>query len=343
MLILSEANPGDVRHKIVPFNITGAAVKASGKSDGFESDTSDPAGRYAGFIKGFAGRLMNIDSGLDIIFPGACGDLTQFAGENGDGTVAWQHDWSDPIGLPLIAREEYAPQWGLYTEARISRTNTGEKCMTLVNDKVVKKLSIGYRLKRDGYSIVNREGLVALMRGYHIPIPQDKQEEVLADFDARKLDEVWALTSIQLFEYSPVTFPMNGQADITGSKDLGGTLDGLPFHYHPLLVATAIKGLVARIRKFKEIRAQENRKPTQAHVDGLKELTVELKEALTQAETLLTDINAGGGAETGTTGTGDVAKGAESAPALVSPEDAVRLYGKFLELEARITSGAPLI
>jgi hypothetical protein len=315
MLILSEANPGDVRHKIVPFNITGAAVKASGKSDGFESDTSDPAGRYAGFIKGFAGRLMNIDSGLDIIFP----------------------------GLPLIAREEYAPQWRLYTEARISRTNTGEKCMTLVNDKVVKKLSIGYRLKRDGYSIVNREGLVALMRGYHIPIPQDKQEEVLADFDARKLDEVWALTSIQLFEYSPVTFPMNGQADITGSKDLGGTLDGLPFHYHPLLVATAIKGLVARIRKFKEIRAQENRKPTQAHVDGLKELTVELKEALTQAETLLTDINAGGGAETGTTGTGDVAKGAESAPALVSPEDAVRLYGKFLELEARITSGAPLI
>lgn len=310
------AQPGDVRHKIVPFE---QSTKSDGQPD-FESETGDADA--AGYLKGFAGRLMNIDRGLDIIFPNAFTNLdTTF---KNDGVVAWQHDWSMPIGKPLMAREELAPRWGLYTEARISKTTLGTDAMILIRDKVVKKLSIGYRLLKDGYSIVNREGLVALMRGYHVNIPEDKQAEVLVDFDARKLDDVWALTKIELLEYSPVTLAMNPDADILGAKneDLGGALDGLPFAFHPAIVATAIKGLAERIRTFKDIRAQENRKPSPAHISGLDRVVAELEEALRDAKTLQTEL-----------------KAVTENPGSVSPEDGASLYAKFLALETRIVTG----
>lgn len=323
-LKIDDAKPGEVRHKIVSYTLTGVAVKAASKSPDFETDTTDPDGRFAGFLKGFAGRLMNIDRGLDIIFPGAFGDLGTFLEE---GFVAWQHDWTDPIGSPLVAREVHAPDWGLYSEARISRTATGEKAITLINDKVVKKLSIGYRLKRGGYDILNREGLEALMRGWKIAIPPEKQTEVLADFDKRKLEEVWALTDVDLFEYSPVSLPMNGEANITGSKDLGGALDGLPFNLHPIMVVAAVKGLAKRLRAFKEIRETDKRKPSPAHVEGLVEVVAELEEAFNDSKTLLDELQKAGG----------------TAAADLSPDaEGVALYNRFLALESRFATGAPL-
>jgi HK97 family phage prohead protease len=307
------AKVGDIRHKLLPFT-------SSLKAADFESNTD--GGRYAGYLKGYAAGILNIDRGEDIIFPGAFITLDQFLLS---GVVAWQHDWTNPIGKPLVAREVLEPDYGLYTEARISKTTTGNDCMVLIRDEVVTKLSIGYRLLEGGYNFVNRDGLEGLLKQYNIN--EVKRSEILADFDRRKLEEVFALTKIELFEYSPVTLPMNPEADITGSKNLGGALDGLPFAYHPAMVASAVRGIAERVTEFKNVRASDKRKVSPAHVTGLKMVVDELEEALDVTKLLL----------------GELEKDAATAPdpqtppatTGISAEDGGRLYAEYLKQQAR--------
>jgi len=55
--------------------------------------------------------------------------------------ILWQHDMWDPIGLPTRLFED---ENGLVLQARISRTDTGRKALTLMRDGVVRALSIGF-------------------------------------------------------------------------------------------------------------------------------------------------------------------------------------------------------
>jgi len=90
---------------------------------------------------------------------------------------------SMPLGLPIHIEEDSK---GLYTVSKISKTARGDEALELVNDKVVDKMSIGYDVIKDDYSTAGDR----------------------------------LLKELKLYEYSLVTFPMNEQADILGSKSL---------------------------------------------------------------------------------------------------------------------------
>lgn len=99
--------------------------------------------------------------------------------------VLLQHDWDRPIGRPTLMQEDGR---GLYTISQLSDTRTNrEELMPLLKDGVIDRMSIGF-----------------------VPIQTTWQpDEELLDLDV-----------IDLWEYSPVTFPANWDAQITSVKAL---------------------------------------------------------------------------------------------------------------------------
>jgi HK97 family phage prohead protease len=132
-------------------------------------------------FKGYA-STWDKDKGGDIIVKGAFAKtLSERASRV---KILWQH--SDPLGKPTLMRED---DKGLYVEGKISKTRLGDEALELMMDGVVDQMSIGFS------------------------IPSGKSEYSGED-DARIIREV------KLFEFSPVTFPMNENAYITGVKSL---------------------------------------------------------------------------------------------------------------------------
>lgn len=275
---LKDARVGDLRHKILP--LSNVEVKAASGSD------PDVAGE----IEGYAAGLLNIDKGDDIIFPGATEEGLPAFRE--DGVVAYQHDITSIIGRPLEIEERGDPEYGLFTRAEIVATSLGSDVMKLVKRKILKKLSIGYRLMSGGFSVLNREALLSTLR--ERTIKQSKIDEIIGDFDRRKLESVFGLFKIKLVEYSVVTFPMNPAAAITGSKgELEGVLASLPFSYHPALVLAANKGYVQRATElFKTLREPANRGLGENHREALQVIAGEGLKVSQDAKELLTMLDA---------------------------------------------------
>jgi len=153
------------------------------KAIGFDDSQVDMVERT---FKGYASTFGNVDEVGDIIEAGA---FTKSIQERGpDGTkqikVLWQHDL--PLGMPTVMTEDSK---GLYVEAKISKTRLGDEALELMRDGVVDRMSIGFS------------------------IPQGKAvwDEALG---VRRIKEV------KLFEFSPVTFPANEMAVVTGVKNL---------------------------------------------------------------------------------------------------------------------------
>ncbi len=269
---LKESKPGEARHKLLPFTQT--EVK---DADGKNPDV-------AGHIEGYAAGLLNIDRGRDIIFPGAFkADLEAF---KTDGVVCYQHDWTAVIGRPESVEERGEPEYGLFTRSEITATSLGSDVMKLVKRNVLKKLSIGYRLKEGGYAVLNRETLTATLKDRAInPV---KTAEILADFDKRKLTEVFGLFDVTLFEYSVVTRPMNPEASITGAKGEGADslLDGLPFSVNPHVVLGAIKGYAERIKESFELYSAKDRNLSQTHREGLTSIRQEMEALIPELKSL---------------------------------------------------------
>ena len=210
-------------------------------------------GQYAGTFEGYAAGILNLDSTGDVIMPGAfTEDLGRFLKE---GVIVWQHDWMQPIGVPLEVRED---GYGLFTKGRISKTTKGEEAMTLIRDRVIKKLSIGYQVL--DYEMVDRNGLMAATDRVAMPI--DKRARILSDFDLSGRRQVALLKKLKLFEYSPVTVPANNNAIITDAKSL---LTGLTFAQHSEAVLTAVDGLHQRISEITELRRKQDRMPNPEH------------------------------------------------------------------------------
>lgn len=225
----------ELRRMTVPFELKAA---------------KSPDDSFAGEFEGYAAGIHNIDSVGDMILPGAfTDDLPRFLS---DGVVCWQHDWMTPIGKPM---EAYEDGKGLFTKSRISKTTHGNDAMVLIRDGVVKKLSIGYRVK--SYEWVDREGLIAYLGG--VALDEDRRKSILAQYDELELSEVFLLKKVKLYEYSPVTVPANNAADITAAK---GLLAGLSFKDQSETVLAAVKELATRAGEIHALRANEGRKTT---------------------------------------------------------------------------------
>lgn len=103
--------------------------------------------------------------------------------------ILWQHDSNQPIGKPIHMEEDSK---GLFIVGKISDTRLGNDALTLIEDGVVDTMSIGYDVIKD---------------------------EIAEDKGSRLLKE------LRLYEFSPVTFPANPTAAITGiRKDLNALL-----------------------------------------------------------------------------------------------------------------------
>lgn len=97
--------------------------------------------------------------------------------------VLWQH--YDPLGMPVEMRED---EYGLYFKGKISKTRLGDEALELMRDGVVDRMSIGFM------------------------IPQGK-----SDYDENGVRHI---REVKLMEVSPVTFPANEAAIITGVKSI---------------------------------------------------------------------------------------------------------------------------
>lgn len=154
---------------------------------------------------GYANAFFNIDSAQEIVDYGAFADtLPQFLTDGFIGGL--NHNWDSPIGSPVSAKEEAK---GLFVEGKICPTTHGKDCMVLLKDRVVKKLSIGYRVLGDEYLADGEDVATYWQKCGYTPNPQDI---------ARAAKGARLLTKLHLFEFSPVTVPANTMADITRVK-----------------------------------------------------------------------------------------------------------------------------
>jgi HK97 family phage prohead protease len=113
--------------------------------------------------------------------------------------VLWQH--SEPLGMPT---EMYEDNYGLYVKGKVSKTRLGDEALELMRDGVVDRMSIGFM------------------------IPQGK-----SDYDE---DGVRHIREVKLMEFSPVTFPANEAAIITGVKNIEQALEFATVSDYPALI-----------------------------------------------------------------------------------------------------------
>jgi hypothetical protein len=121
----------------------------------------------------------------------------------------------------------------LYVIGKISKTRLGDEALELMKDGVVDQMSIGYDVVQD---------------------------EMAEDQSTRYLKE------LVLYEFSPVTFPMNPQADITSVKT---HFNSLVKEFSNPLMATMLK---------------EGRALSKANVESLKSAIDTLQGILSQVE-----------------------------------------------------------
>jgi HK97 family phage prohead protease len=180
-------------------------------------------------FEGYA-STWDLDLGMDQIEKGAFKKtIAERFPVNGI-KILWQHDYTKPIGLPVRMEEDSK---GLYIEGRISKTELGNEALELMKDGVVDKMSIGYDVVKDDIS-------------------EDGQKRFLKE--------------LTLYEFSPVTFPMNTGADILSVKTHINSL--IKEFNHPQLA-----------QYFKEGRALNKQ-----NVQALKSAIDTLQNILTQVE-----------------------------------------------------------
>jgi len=129
-------------------------------------------------FEGYASVFGNMDDGGDVMQGGA---FTKTIQENMHRIkVLYMHQLYSVIGRPLRLQEDSK---GLEFEAKISNTILGKDVMTLIDDKVITEMSIGY-------------------------------QKVKSDYD--EVREARILKEVKLWEISPVTWGMNDMAGIKG-------------------------------------------------------------------------------------------------------------------------------
>lgn len=135
-----------------------------------------------GEFEGYASVFNNADRGDDMVMPGAF-DATLATKVAEDIKLLWQHDPTEPIG---VIEEMYEDEHGLFVKGRflldVARAN---EALTLIREGVLDGLSIGYKTLK-----------------------------------SKLVDGVRQLLSLDLWEVSVVTFPMNEAAGITAFKTI---------------------------------------------------------------------------------------------------------------------------
>lgn len=134
-------------------------------------------------IEGYASTFGNRDLVNDVVVSGAYKNTLQARA----GRIKVLREHRDPIGKPVHIEEDGK---GLFTVSQISDTPLGNETLTLIADGVIDSMSIGYETVKAEYGMHQDGGKARFLR------------------------------ELKLREYSPVTFPANEAALITGMKSL---------------------------------------------------------------------------------------------------------------------------
>jgi hypothetical protein len=247
----------------------------------FDLKSSKTIENFAGEFTGYAAAIHNIDRSGDMLLPGAFSDTLDWFLKNG--MVCWQHDSFLPIGVPIEASED---DYGLKTTARISNTTLGADIMTLIRDRVVKKLSIGYRVST--YDVVNRGGLISYLET--TSLSEERKQSIIAQYDLAGLSELYLLKKIKLYEYSPVSFPANEAAVIQTTKEL--IPESASFADHSATVLAAVRGLRERASSVCAIRRAEGKTKllNSDRVTELQSLQAEVNQVSKDLQKLLAEL-----------------------------------------------------
>jgi uncharacterized protein len=161
----------------------------------FETKEVSETGIFKGYASVFGGKP---DSHGDIIAHGAFSKSVLNGGRNGTGiAMLWQHNSDQPIGVYPDIHEDGK---GLKVEGQIAvETSLGHDAHVLMKMGAIKGLSIGW------------------------DFPRDKNGRALEEsFEIDEKKRTRTLKQIELWEISPVTFPAQVRARITGVKTLEG-------------------------------------------------------------------------------------------------------------------------
>jgi hypothetical protein len=139
-----------------------------------------------GTFTGYGSTFGDVDYGRDVVMRGAFAkSLESHAAKNRPVPMLWQHKWDQPIGVYTTIKED---DKGLYVEGEINmKVQQGVEAHALMEQRALSGLSIGYSTIRD-------------------------------EWDERAM--VRKLFEVELFEVSPVTFPMNDNGRIETVKSL---------------------------------------------------------------------------------------------------------------------------
>ena len=175
----------------------------------------------------FEGYAATWDKDLvdDIIHPGAFTKSIQEAFPAGRIKILWQH--YDPIGMPLEMKED---NYGLYVKGKVSKTRLGDEALELMKDGVVSSMSIGF----------------------NIPYGKSEIDE----------DGIRHIREVKLKEFSPVTFPANEAAIITGVKDIENALDSGVKIDNPDAIIKSLKNIKARCNPLEPQSCTQDLEPS---------------------------------------------------------------------------------
>ena len=192
---------------------------------------------YKGFIikqdqvnveeRTFEGYAATFDKDLvdDIIHPGAFTKSIQESFPVGKIKILWQH--YEPLGMPI---EMYEDTYGLFVKGKVSKTRLGDEALELMKDGVVSSMSIGFN------------------------IPYGKSE--IGEDGVRHIREVI------LKEFSPVTFPANEAAIITGVKAIEDALDSGVKVDNPDAIIKSLKNIKAKCNPLEPHSCTQDPEPS---------------------------------------------------------------------------------
>ncbi len=166
-------------------------------------------------FEGYA-STFDLDQDDDIIHQGSFQKSIKESFPAGRIKVLWQHE--SPIGLPIEMSEDSR---GLYVRAKVSKTRLGDEALELMSDRVVDRMSIGFS------------------------IPKGKFE-----YDEKGIRHI---REVKLFEFSPVTFPANESAIITGVKSIRDAILRGAQIKHSAELTEALNDLTALIAKLEPV------------------------------------------------------------------------------------------
>ncbi len=175
----------------------------------FPFELEEKALDEVGTFEGYAAVFGKPDRMGDVIEKGA---FTKTLQENKTLPVLWYHDPRDPIG---IVEDVKVDRRGLKIRGQLNLdVKSASEKYSLMKQKAIRGLSFGYRTVKDRWD-----------------------------------GKVRNLLEINLFEISPVTFPMQPTAQITGVKEWGG---GRSF-------AESLKGMIEFLNDFRltEVKGSE--------------------------------------------------------------------------------------